>query len=363
MYLLRNILKYIIPQGIYILYKILKYDKFNIIKMHYKIYFNKNHKIPLTKSEKYKINKLWGKVDKSFYESMKAIMPFDPNYCSEKYFQNIIHPVLFPKYLSPYVNNKNLYDLLYEDNELKFPQTILKNIRGVYFDKNMVVINEKTAIDILFSMTEVIIKPCINTGCGRNIKKVLISDEVFIKKLLSEYKKDFIIQKVVEQHPLLADFNESSMNNFRINTFFINGNITVCSRSFTWGKKGSVISHGGILGFTRIPLNEKGNSLKIAFAFKDVNAKPNKYKLQNEVNFPFYTEIENLAVTKHIKYFPQIGLLAWDFTFAKVDDNYIPMCIEIERVYTIINTQVWKGPYFGDRTEEVIKYVNKNNKR
>ena len=44
--------------------------------------------------------------------------------------------------------------------------------------------------------------------------------------LLSEYGRDYVIQKVVEQHSTLANLNPTSLNTCRVTTIYLNGKIS-----------------------------------------------------------------------------------------------------------------------------------------
>ena len=57
-----------------------------------------------------------------------------------------------------------------------------------------------------------------------------------------------MIQECLHQHPVMAQFNESSINSFRITTLLLNGRFTVCSIILRFGRKGMKIDNWGAGG-------------------------------------------------------------------------------------------------------------------
>ena len=279
-------------------------------------------------------------------------MPFDVRYCSSNYYHYRILPVINPNYEFLGIQDKNLFDVYFADEELSFPEVLVKNIKGILFDEDMRMISKEQAIERILSVSEFVIKPSIETNSGKNVKKISKANRETVENLFREYKQNFIVQKMVELRQLLAEFNETSVNTFRITTLFLNGKISVCTRILKIGGEGAFVDNFASGGLA-IDLDEYGNLGKIAY-----NKRLEKIEISKEVNFPFYQDLENLAIAKHIKYFPHIGIAGWDLA---VDLDGKPVCIEANLSSPhILGFQLSCGPLFGERTQEVIDYVKKH---
>jgi len=312
-------------------------------------------KIVLSRNEKAQIKKLWGR-DRNmyrFYRTIKALGFFDARFCSNQYYIQKIFPVINPYHEFLGIQDKNFFDLYYADEELSFPEVLVKNIKGILFDKDMHVINEKQAVEKMMSVSEFVIKPSTESNSGSNVRKISNPDAEAVENLLKEYMQNFIVQKIIEQHPLLAELNETSVNSFRITTLFLNGKISVCSSHLKIGKKGADVDNFAKGSFL-VGVDEHGNLGDTGY---DINL--NEMKISKELKLPFYQNVKDMAIAKHIKYFPNIGIIGWDLL---VDVNGKSICIEINFfVPSSYEPQICnRRPFFGERTEEVVDYVKKH---
>ena len=140
------------------------------------------------------------------------------------------------------VSDKNLfYDIL---PELNFPELVLKNIDGAFFDRaDQYISGSDRLLDLLTSeQGERIVKKSIDSGLGKSVKKYSITDKQDAQRLLDDWKDEsnYIVQKAIRQHPFFARFNESSVNVLRINSICINGKVEIHTPILRFGYPGWV---------------------------------------------------------------------------------------------------------------------------
>lgn len=209
---------------------------------------------------------------------------------------------------------------------------------------------------IINQHSDLIIKPSKDTNSGRGV--YLINDKLDKKELevlLSSYPSDFIIQKKVEQSEFTAQFNETSVNTFRIVTLFINNKISLCYGVLKLGSFGRIVdngANGGLwVGIDKDgKLNDWGTDFKLQFS-----SSHNGVSLKGQV-IPNYHAIVDLAFEAHM-HIPTCGLVAWDIA---LDLNNAPLLIEANLWWPSTSYgEICNGPAFGDRTDEVIDFVHR----
>lgn len=104
---------------------------------------------------------------------------------------------------------------------------------------------------------KVVLKPTVNTSSGNGVMLFELTDEEVYKSgdklldgpFLKAYNSDFVIQKVLEQHPYLSQFNETSVNTLRITTYksVRTGEVSVTYAGIRIGRTGSFVdnAHAG----------------------------------------------------------------------------------------------------------------------
>lgn len=320
--------------------------------------------VHLANPEKEEIYKLWGNKLTSFeyHRLYKKYRGFDERYLPVDIYISKIIRSLNPERQSYVYLNKGLYNTLYP--HLPQPRCLFKNIDDTFFDSNNNTISRDDAIKILFEFSKefsFVIKPVSETGMGKNVKKLSLTNhenrEAFIDQLINEYKTDYITQEVVNQHDELAKFNNTSLNTCRLTSLFLNGKTSIVSSVFRCGQHGSLIDNcyaGGIM----IGINEEGRLEDFGY---DIQL--NKYyKSSNGIDFkgniiPNYNSIRELVLNNH-KLIPTCHLIGWDIA---LNEKGEPIVIELNIRYPgITMEQLCTGPIFGERTEEVLKYVEKN---
>ena len=123
----------------------------------------------LWKPLKKKINTKWIEA----YINISDIL--SEKYIPEDIYYSIVEPLLNNYEMMRPFENKNYYHKFFADYRIHFPQTILSNIDGTYYDSeyNPVKITDTKLNEILKNHGKVIIKPTINSSGGRNVDLLL----------------------------------------------------------------------------------------------------------------------------------------------------------------------------------------------
>lgn len=175
-----------------------------------------------------------------------------------------------------------------------------------------------------------------------------------IKQIISKYKKNFIIQELIPQHPVLKEIHYNSINTIRLMSFLHNGEVHVLSSVLRMGINNSRIDNGASGG---IHCGIKDDGCLNNFAFDSNGIKydrhPQGYKFEGCI-IPSYDKIIQIIKREHSK-LAHLKLISWDFAI-DIDGN--PVLIEINLRSQSINVyQLNNGPVFGDLTETVLEEV------
>lgn len=270
--------------------------------------------------------------------------------------------VLFPYYNRPqYVSgldDKNMYDTVCPS--VKFPQALCHIVRGQLYDGEWNHIErsriEEFAIAILNDLGEdssIIVKRAMGTFAGQGVKKYNVDKESFQKLLndLLDDHADFIVQKCIRQHPFLAQFNESSVNIFRINTLRIRGKIVVLSVSLRFGEKGSatdICFRDGKEIMNTVGIDKNGFLMRKRASFDGLDDWDN----WSGERVPEYNAVIDAAKIAHKRLY-QFDFVGWDFTLSE-DSN--PICIEYNVMWPgSLLYQFASGPLLGEYTDEFLQ--------
>lgn len=307
------------------------------------------------KSKGYKLkNTYWHR----FYKYMNG--EFHKDYIPLDIFRPLIEPKLNRKIYWPALLDKNLtFNLFKEFNQ---PKTIISNINGFYYSDNKIVSEALAAEKCYQQKNAFIIKPTVETGRGRMVKKFTIDngitsiDNLKVIDLFRLYKKDFIIQKFVEQSTQLSALNPSTLNTLRVVSYLNKeGVVCILNAYIRVGKPGcdtDNVSIGGIAcgvneegvlqknGYTKkTPGKEKGILLKT----------PTGIVLEG-FQIPNYSAVTKMVKDMHVTV-PLFKIISWDIG---IDDNDMPILIEYNTFYQNIDLQMFNGPLLREYTDEIL---------
>ncbi len=300
---------------------------------------------PLTREELQKINR----KDKYGYMIYKNLQYFSPEFVTDAYYRTEILSVLnkydysmFGRRICTDFSDKNYFEILMP--ELNFPKAVLRQINGVLYDSAYDIVSMDGVVQKLRQYDWLALKESNNTEHGRGVKKVS-SEELIGILTRGDYKKDFIVQEIIQQHETLAYYNDSSVNIVRVTTLFWSGEVFNLGAILRVGAPGSfcdLLSNEGVAPRV-IPLENDGTLKKEAYD------PDNFYRLENVFGkeiigaVPRYKEIADLAMETH-KRFAHHGIIGWDFTVDK-DNNIV--CVEYNTCCPgIVQSQCALGPIF-----------------
>ncbi len=293
-----------------------------------------------------KPKKMWYQI---FADRDKKV---DPRYIPDDLWYGTIVPYFSNTQFRRFGEDKCLHNIWFPD--LKKPETIMKNIAGVFYDENHEIISREDAVKKCLSyQKEFLIKPSIDSGEGRLIS-FFTPGEYQKEDLLRALKKmgaNYIVQGAVKQHETLAKLNPSSLNTIRIVSFLFEGEVYILSSILRMGASNARVDNIGAGGYA-CPIQEDGSLNELG-----VNRKAEwRSKNQNGIYFkdivvPSYKEIVKIVKKEHKK-LAHFKLIGWDFS---VDTEEDPVFIE----YNVCpgSNQITCGPTFGDLTERVLEEV------
>lgn len=247
------------------------------------------------------------------------------------------------------MSDKNYFELYMP--EVNFPAIIVRNIDGVFYDKNRNIITREEAESLISEHNQVVIKPANDNGFGKGVELVEKGD----LKILGSSKKNYLIQELIHQHPSLAALNESSVNVVRVVTMFLGGKVFHLSSAFRFGEKGEFVDNGK--GMTVVGIDENGKLREKGYSSNGTTSVKNHSGIAFKgYEIPKYKEMVDIALKQHSK-FPQIKIIGWDFT---VDDKENVVVVEYNIKYPGVLYYQWvNGPLFGEKTEEILDEIKK----
>lgn len=250
--------------------------------------------------------------------------------------------------------DKNISTLLLPANYQ--PEFVVKNMNGYYYAGNKP-ISKQEAIRICSNIEDVLIKPtleCHGNGVSKfSVKNGITSiDGKKIEQLFTDYKKDYVVQRIIHQHEKMNALNNTSVNTIRILTYHSADEVLVLYSVIRIGKQGAEIDNetaGGIS--TRI--NSDGTLCKFAFGApgNDNVEKTDTGVVLEGYKIPSYDKAVDLAKRMHL-HLPHFDLIGWDIA---IDLEGNPIIIEYNTWPEL--SQSANGPAFGDYTERVLKEI------
>ena len=310
--------------------------------------------IHLTKEQKAEVDKAWnGHV--SDYRTHELVLSasgrFDPYVCSELLFRTNLELALNNFQLKYGFSEKNYFDKMFP--EIPMPETVVRNVNGVYLDNNYRALTKEQAMNIIAENDCVIVKPSIENGFGRSVE--LYTPECYAC-IEQNFKHDFIVQKRLTQYAPIAALNSSSINVVRVVSLSLNGKVSAVNCTLRCGASGAItdnsITKDGH-GMFVIGVNEDGSLKEEAFysCGEHITCAPNGNPFAG-LQLPNWEKA--LQLTQHIhEALPHFGFIAFDVCF---DEDGSPRIMEFNiRGPGVLYYQYANGPLFGNRTEEVIQ--------
>lgn len=294
---------------------------------------------------------------------------FDTKFMPEIVYTTRIEPRLNDLAVAKRLSDKSLVELLYSGNEgVSFPQTLLVNSGGLYYDRDRQPVRTPDAADALTNVGDVIIKPTVGENSGRGVRLLSIEnqrnrfDGRSVTSILLEYRRDFIVQRRLVGHPDYARLHEASVNTVRIVTYICDGQVFHWPLVLRMGNNASTVdnSHAGGLF---VGLRDDGTLLSTALRVDGTKYRkhPTSGVEFNGYSVPYVSRIIEVAHALHGRT-PSMGIISWDFM---IDDESRVVLIEIN----LIGQAVWLPQMahgvgaFGENTDAILHMIGWRSQR
>ena len=290
---------------------------------------------------------------------------FHKDYFPEILFSTKLEPILNPYREAEFLGDKNLLPLLFEgDKEVVIPETFGACVKGRFLDYAHRFVSVEKLCEDLSEKGSCVVKKTIETSSGRDVQICDFHDGkdmktgAAVKDVLSAFGNNFIVQEKITQHESLSRLNDTSVNTFRIITYYCNNEVHVCPVALRLGRSNADrdnIHYGGIC----VGVDKDGNLKPKAFSeYGDTfNEHPDTHiKFDNYVvGGGCFRSVVELVKERHGR-MPHLGILSWDIT---LDEHAKPIIIEINTTgQSAWFCQMVNGePLFGENTADMLKLI------
>lgn len=317
-----------------------------------------------------------GSTNEVFYRYYSRFIGEDLNIVPDDLMHNVIEPILNPMRFRGLYADKNMFDKLLKPyfDEKVTPTTLVRCIEGGLYDENYYSIsNHEANRTITASQSEFLVgKPSIDTSSGHNVFFFDRKDSSFYLRNTGEkieialFKKllgnNYIVQEGLLQSDFMRQFNGSSVNTLRINTYksVKNEECAAINGVLRIGKSGSPVDNlhaGGCMvgiepdGRLKHFCSDQNGGVFVEFNGIDFG--------KEEFVIPNYDEVKAFACNV-AACLPHQRVLALDIM---LDQNNKPKLIEYNNcAFSVWVFQQTIGTVFGDYTDEVIDYCKAHRK-
>lgn len=237
--------------------------------------------------------------------------------------------------------------------DVKRPYTVVANVAGVFYDDDFHIITREDAAKRCVEYKKFLIKPSIDSGEARLIR-FYDQEDLTVERMLCEFDEfgaNFLAQETIDQHPVLAELNASSLNTIRIVSFLFEGEVYILSSILRIGGGGSRVDNIGAGGYS-CAIDASGQLSKFAVNRKSEWIDCNQNGLRFEtVKVPGFSDAVELVKRIHTR-LAHFKIIGWDIGISVQGE---PILIEFNS--NPGQNQYSCGPTFGDLTEKVLEDV------
>lgn len=292
---------------------------------------------------------------------------FDPQYFPDIIFSTKLEPKLNPIIYSKFISDKSLTELIYSNVPgIKFPQTIVLNCSGTFYDGERNLIDYERALQLLNNSGDIVIKPIIGGSSGKGVQIISFNDSGLlagnksVNSILEEYKQNYIVQARLKANTQYSTLYQHSINTIRLITYIVKDEIhhaPLCLRMGNNMKQVDNIHAGGLV----IGVSDNGILNQYAYKLGYANKKE-RYKAHPDTGIVFKEyqlpgTLEMISVAKELhKKTPHLGIISWDFTFDEnnkvvlVEGNYFGQSIWFPQI-------VHAKAFFGRHTQNMLNLL------
>jgi hypothetical protein len=293
-----------------------------------------------------------------YYSSKNGV--FDPRYIPNTLYYTKIDQHFNSRKLGYGFNDKNYYSKIF--NDITQPETVLRKINGLIYDGSYNLFSTEQGMRLAQGKGELICKPSQESGTGRGIFFIKENDEGMLKEVLENKQyDDYVIQKLVIQHPELDKVHKGPINCIRICSLLMHDSVHILSSVLKMGVGSSKVDNSTVgdnvhFGGMTCGIKSDGRLKQYAYGYytgKKFDRHPDGV-IFDEFEVPEYEKAVELVKKAH----PRIAhfrLTGWDIA---IDINGEPILIEANMRKGGINFhQFNNGPLFGNLTDKVLNEV------
>lgn len=317
---------------------------------------------PLTKEQERAIREYWAERGfpdiplywHRFYYAQTGMEK--PEFVPEYIFSKKIRPVFNDAAFGQVWCDKAYLDYFIRGEGIRTVRTVVRNVNGRFMDENWRLISMEEAQRIMETYEALVIKPSTDTSEGWRVQ--LLTGEYNLAELDKFYKKNYIVQIPLRQHPIMAGLNPSSINTIRVSSVLLEDGGHVMSAFTKVGAPGAFADNRG-KGRCFIGIGKDG-------CFAPYAVERSQQRRQDEIPsgfafagcpVPGYEEMCAMIEKAH-ESLPHFGMAFWDVC---IQEDGTPVIVEVNLCYPDANIpQLAGGPFFGDYGDQVLAYYREN---
>ena len=252
--------------------------------------------------------------------------------------------------------DKNMFERLLP--QLRFPEVLGRRVRGRYQDESGSVLEKGHFARSILNRANgdyVIVKDARLSGHGRGVRKYKISNSDDVLLLINDWLSvdNYVVQRCVRQHEVLAAFNESSVNIVRLLTWRHGNEVDLLFAALRYGMPGEITddcSREGVEILNVLGVDRDGRMHGEAYGLDGNIVR----RFSQGRRVPSWDRMLECAKLAHLG-LDNFDLVGWDFT---VDRSGSPVCLEynIQWPGTVVY-QFACGPYAGEYTGELCSFL------
>jgi len=328
-------------------------------------------KVCLSQDEKAQIDSFFVKHygEKIPYHWHRLYQSYTGTFCKDYFpeilFSTRLEPLLSKRGDAEFLGDKNLLEVLFCNVPgVRVPKTFGSGTRGMIRGKNKTICSREALAKELSAIGPCVIKKTVDTNSGRDVmlcdfqNGVDSHSEKTVLEILHSFGEDFVVQELVCQSEALAKINSTSVNTFRVISYFCDDALHVCPIALRVGRSGADkdnIHYGGI----SVGVKPDGALRKAAFSeFGEAFlAHPDSQIVFEEYKIPGAEHLANAAKQLHACV-PWLKMISWDLT---IDVNDRITLIEMNTVgQSAWFPQMVNGePLFGRNTPSMLALIRK----
>ena len=204
----------------------------------------------------------------------------------------------------------------------------------------------------------IVIKEAVDSGGGHGVRLVdkgAVDSSAFFSLFRGD---DIVVEEYIKESDELSRYNPDTVNTIRVLSLNLNGRVSVLSSCLRMGGTGMLVDHVSSGGM-KIGIRPDGSLSDAAYDFslKQMDNSPSGISFKGK-SIESYRLIKKFVCEAH-KNFPLARLIAWDIAI-DVGNNIMVIEINLNNGLAYSH-QLFNGPLFGERTDEVMTYL-KNHK-